>query len=608
MVTLLSLAFSLALALTGVAHAQSANEFSQMFGDVVQQDMRQAAQVEWQRLPARETECIDARLRGDGSKLGDLINRGVTPNDVRLGRLRNECRAAAAQPAQVASQAQASPYVVDDLALGAQVHFGSESYKQYRCEPSQKFAGFTWCHKEEKKREGGNEVTVANSILHEPDGTSWYVNRSVEPAFMAQNAVAAEVARISEKFGQPPLQLQIPQRRGLPNAVIATWGNIKLESLDANEIATVAAGGNPRASILVSFLGDLKRSAQAGVPVYAITGGAGFLWAATFDRHGGGVLRFLAIDASHLSPQTVARDNTQANPTLPGAESSPSTPPQSTDTSPDFQHLLKAAEDGHAQAQFDVGLAYQDGKGVSKDYAKAVDWYRKAAAQGFAEAQNSLGAFYRNGLVVSKDLKQAIEWYQKAANQGFELAKTNLQEAEAELSAREAEEAARSKATEREKARREAKELARQANAEAESVQAKTTGERRDVILVGIASAFILLGPVAFLFWKQRALQTRNLSLKVAKSEKTEVSVAALETALGAVVRETFQAADKRSFVGANAPEAADDCSKGEAVPASVEVPNLSATPIASAGQEPPKSAAAIGASPGEETRHGQQR
>jgi len=250
-------------------------------------------------------------------------------------------------------------------------------------------------------------------------------------------------------------------------------------------------------------------------------------------------------------------------------------------------------------------LAYQDGKGVSKDYAKAIDWYRKAAAQGFAEAQNSLGAFYRNGLVVSKDLKQAIEWYQKAADQGFELAKTNLHEAEAELSAREAEEAARSKVTEPEKARQEAKELARQANAEAETVQAK---ERRDVILVGIASAFILLGPVAFLFWKQLALQTRNLSLKVAKSEKIEASVAALETVLAAAVRETFQAADKTSFVGANAPEAADECSKGEAVPASVEVPNLPATPIASAGQEPPKSPAAIGASPSEETRHGQQR
>jgi len=75
-------------------------------------------------------------------------------------------------------------------------------------------------------------------------------------------------------------------------------------------------------------------------------------------------------------------------------------------------------------------------------------------------------------------------------------------------------------------------------------------------------------GPVAFLFWKQRALQMRNLSLKVAKSE----SVAALETALAAAVRETFQAADKGSFVGA---KAADECSKGEAVPASVEVPNL---------------------------------
>ena len=83
MVTLLSLAFSLALALTGVAHAQSANEFLQMFGDVVQQEIRQAAQVEWQKLPARETECIDARLREDKSKLGDLINRGAKSSAAR---------------------------------------------------------------------------------------------------------------------------------------------------------------------------------------------------------------------------------------------------------------------------------------------------------------------------------------------------------------------------------------------------------------------------------------------------------------------------------------------------------------------------------------------
>ena len=47
-------------------------------------------------------------------------------------------------------------------------------------------------------------------------------------------------------------------------------------------------------------MGDLQRSAQAGVPVYELAGGAGFAWAATFNEDGRGVLRFLTIDASQI--------------------------------------------------------------------------------------------------------------------------------------------------------------------------------------------------------------------------------------------------------------------------------------------------------------------
>jgi TonB family protein len=51
---------------------------------------------------------------------------------------------------------------------------------------------------------------------------------------------------------------------------------------------------------LVSFLGDLQRSAKVGVPVYEITGGPGFLWVATYNQDGRGALRFLTIDASQI--------------------------------------------------------------------------------------------------------------------------------------------------------------------------------------------------------------------------------------------------------------------------------------------------------------------
>src|SRR6202040_2320860 len=57
-----------------------------------------------------------------------------------------------------------------------------------------------------------------------------------------------------------------------------------------------------------SFLGDVERSARAGVPVYRLAGGSGFLWAATFNRDGRGVLRFLAIDAAKFAPPIIAQN------------------------------------------------------------------------------------------------------------------------------------------------------------------------------------------------------------------------------------------------------------------------------------------------------------
>ena len=51
----------------------------------------------------------------------------------------------------------------------------------------------------------------------------------------------------------------------------------------------------------------------------------------------------------------------------------------------------KATENGNANAQFNLGVKYQLGRGVAQDYEKAVELYRKAAEQGNAKAQNKLG-------------------------------------------------------------------------------------------------------------------------------------------------------------------------------------------------------------------------
>jgi TPR repeat protein len=49
----------------------------------------------------------------------------------------------------------------------------------------------------------------------------------------------------------------------------------------------------------------------------------------------------------------------------------------------------KAAEQGHAKAQYALGRSYEMGLGVVADYEEAAKWYRKAAEQGDSEAARS---------------------------------------------------------------------------------------------------------------------------------------------------------------------------------------------------------------------------
>ena len=84
------------------------------------------------------------------------------------------------------------------------------------------------------------------------------------------------------------------------------------------------------------------------------------------------------------------------------------------------------AEQGHAEAQFNLGLVYGMGQGVPQDDAEAVKWFRMAAEQGIAEAQNNLGSMYYDGRGVPQDDTEAVKWYRKAAEQGDAEAQTNL--------------------------------------------------------------------------------------------------------------------------------------------------------------------------------------
>ncbi len=74
------------------------------------------------------------------------------------------------------------------------------------------------------------------------------------------------------------------------------------------------------------------------------------------------------------------------------------------------------AKQGHAEAQYNLGIMYSYGQNVRQDYAEAVTWYRKAAKQGHAEAQYNLGLMYRKGHGVPQDWVRAYAWYDVAAS------------------------------------------------------------------------------------------------------------------------------------------------------------------------------------------------
>ena len=111
-----------------------------------------------------------------------------------------------------------------------------------------------------------------------------------------------------------------------------------------------------------------------------------------------------------------------------------------------FKEKLAEASNGNAEAQYDVGTMYQNGRGVKADRDKAIAWYQKAAAQGEsksisrlqlmqanatrfektaseakdgnADSQYDLGNMHMKGVGTNIDYRQAVKSFEQSASQG----------------------------------------------------------------------------------------------------------------------------------------------------------------------------------------------
>ncbi len=103
-----------------------------------------------------------------------------------------------------------------------------------------------------------------------------------------------------------------------------------------------------------------------------------------------------------------------------------------------LMHFRPLAEQGDPWAQSSLAGAYKYGKGVTQDGKEAARWYRKAAEQGHAPAQHQLGMMYRDAVIaggVTRDYKEALHWLRKAAGQGNAVAVQQVDRLEEQLRA-----------------------------------------------------------------------------------------------------------------------------------------------------------------------------
>ena len=77
----------------------------------------------------------------------------------------------------------------------------------------------------------------------------------------------------------------------------------------------------------------------------------------------------------------------------------------------------KAADAGHSEAQYIMGLLYIEGKKVLQNYDLGIEWLTRAAMQGHKDAQFKLAAIYHQGEIVPKDEQKAVYWATKYKEQ-----------------------------------------------------------------------------------------------------------------------------------------------------------------------------------------------
>lgn len=87
----------------------------------------------------------------------------------------------------------------------------------------------------------------------------------------------------------------------------------------------------------------------------------------------------------------------------------------------ELEQLMRDAEQGDAEAQYELAICYRNGSGVEEDFGKYIYWLRLSAEQGWGHAIYRMCLNYAFGFCVERDCEKAKYWYLKGENDTEEV-------------------------------------------------------------------------------------------------------------------------------------------------------------------------------------------
>ena len=159
-------------------------------------------------------------------------------------------------------------------------------------------------------------------------------------------------------------------------------------------------------------------------PTLVICAAVLYLWRRHESHIGGFLGRITKLDVGPF--RALAQPNKTIDPILSRGKSGDKSEDGASNAATSPDEIQKKAEEGDAEAQFDLGVLYDYGEGAKQNRVKAAEWYRLAAEQGHAKAQFNLGVLHYNGEGVKQNRVEAAKWYRLAAEQKIAAAQFNL--------------------------------------------------------------------------------------------------------------------------------------------------------------------------------------